>query len=117
MSKYYYSDGSVSDLYYPHKALHRADGPAVIHAGHQSWYINGKKHRVDGPATVYTNGYKEWWINGKLHRIDGPAAEHSDGYTAWYIHSQCLTEAEFEAHPERQKYLFEQELERVLNGG
>ena len=93
MSKYYYKDGSVLSYFS---------------------YCNSVLHRVDGPA-VEKYEYRAWYFNGQLHRLDGPALIGSDDRNAWYIHGQWMTEAEFETHPERQKYLFEQELEKVLN--
>ena len=94
MAKYYYSDGSISEIYYPDKVLHSEFGPAIVHY----------------------SGFRCWYVNGKRHRLDGPAVEYVDGSFAWYINGVYLSKQEFEAHPLRQKYLFEQELEKVLNG-
>ena len=105
-NKAWYEDGE----------LHRLDGPAVESSnGYQAWYIRGKRHREDGPAVEFANGTGAWWIDGLRHRLDGPAVEHVDAIDAYWIHGECLTPEEFDAHPERLKYLFEQELERVLN--
>ena len=93
--QYYYSDGSVLVHHDGSKMLHREDGPAVeLPARYKLWYIYGKKHRVDGPAFQ-------------------PLGM---GLPRWYIDGERLTEEQFEAHPKRQRYLFEQELEKVLNG-
>ena len=45
--------------------FHRVDGPAVINAHNQIWFVNGRRHRIDGPSYI-SNYYMDWWINGKL---------------------------------------------------
>jgi len=94
MSKYCYSDGSVLDYYDYNKVLHRLDGPAV----------------------EYVDGSKRWWVEGQRHRLDGPAIEYADGHKEYWIHDVHILLEDFEAHPLRQKYLFEQEVEKVLYG-
>ena len=90
--KFYYQDGTIEDHRHWTKHLHREDGPAVvIHDGTQYWYQNSLLHRLDGPAMILSNG--------KIY---------------YAIHNRFLTEEEFERHPLRQKYLFEQELEKIL---
>ena len=93
MAKYYYSDGVCA---------------------YKSYDWGRKLHREDGPAVIADNGDKEWWINGKLHRLDGPAIiTHKLQY--YCIDGYHLFKEDFEVHPKRQKYLFEQELEKILN--
>lgn len=97
--KFYYKDGTSSNVLDLNKALHKEDGPAfeiketeclktLGTAGtivcdisdsrnipQQRWYINGEKHRLDGPAIikgVFEKVY-EWWINGV--QIDTNIAE------------------------------------------
>ena len=93
MATYHYKGGFISNYYQHGRILHREDGPA------------------------YTNesGTQQWWIDGELHRIDGPAVIKCSGYEQYWIYGRFYSQEEFEEHPERQKYLFEQELERVLN--
>ena len=116
MSKYYYSDGTVSDLLLYTKKLHREDGPAIEwDNGDWAWFYNNYPHRDDGPA-VRESGALQWFYHGKRHRLDGPAFQPLGmGLPRWYINGgEQLSEKDFEAHPERQKYLFQQALEKVL---
>ena len=114
MARYYYKHGSVLDHYDNNKVLHREDGPAIEwDNGDKQWWVNNTIHRVDGPA-VETSLRKEWWVNGKQHRVEGPAVEYSNGEREYWINGKLLFQEVFEAHLLRQKYLFEQELERVL---
>lgn len=47
--------------------FHREDGPAVLTAHVQEWYVNGVHHREDGPARVWLNKKQcEFWHEGKL---------------------------------------------------
>ena len=95
MAKYYYEKGLVSNKFHIELELHREDGPAVVHED---------------------DGYRSWWLHGVLHRLDGPAIDYDgQGCCRWCINGDELTEAEFEAHPERLKYLFGLEFERMLN--
>lgn len=83
--------------------LHCEDGPAVIHAGLKSWYLNGKLqyqefnngsfikykngiiHCDDGPAVVMWWGTEMWYRDGKLHCETGPAVRNPDGINYNYI--------------------------------
>jgi len=90
-AKYYYSDGTVSDVQDYSKTLHREDGPAIEHPdGTKYWYVNDKRHREDGPAIERTNGDKVWYLNGKRHREDGPAIDWADGYKEWHLNGKQL---------------------------
>lgn len=72
---------------YDETALHRLDGPAVIHVnGDKEWWQYGSRHRRNGPAIERTDGRKEWRINDLLHREDGPAYISQDGTKEWRIH-------------------------------
>lgn len=73
--------------YYLNGALHRLDGPAVIHeSGKLEYYKNGKRHRDDGPALIYPGGESEhYYIRGVRHRTDGPSATWKDGYVEYRV--------------------------------
>jgi hypothetical protein len=64
--KYYYKDGTSSNIREYNKILHRIDGPAVENSTGKYWIFNGKFHRADGPAIEYQNGSISYYINGAL---------------------------------------------------
>ena len=82
-NKFYYNDGATSSEYYPSKALHRTDGPAM----------------------EYASGYKAWWVDGKRHRTDGPAVETTDGSKYWFINSVAYGKGQFNELVEEVKEL------------
>lgn len=48
-------------------ALHRLDGPAVIHnTGATYWFKDNVMHREDGPAVEIPGYKKEWWLLGQF---------------------------------------------------
>ena len=72
--KFYYKDGTTSEIRDSSKVLHRTDGPAV----------------------EYINGDKLWYVDDRLHRVDGPAVE-SDGDKFWWVDDIQYSEKQFEA--------------------
>ena len=62
-------------------------------------------HNPYGPAFISSYGGKEYYINGKCHRLDGPARIWATGTEEYWINHKFLKKEEFEAHPERLKYL------------
>lgn len=74
---------------------HREDGPAIVIAGDELWYINGVIHRDGGPAVMQCEHKNEWYLNGELHREDGPAIEYYNGDKFWYLNDQRLSEEQY----------------------
>jgi len=62
-------------------------------------------HNPYGPTIICKDGYIAYIINDKWHRLDGPARIWSGGYEEYWINHKFLKKEEFEAHPERLKYL------------
>ncbi len=95
-AKYYYRDGSTSDVIDFSKELHREDGPAEIADGIETWWHEGKIHREDGPAVIvsrhddsfelppdlvlihpFCGPMEVWFSDGVVHRDgDLPAVSH-----------------------------------------
>ena len=83
LDKYYYNNGDIIYCKKHTKIIHNPYGPAnICKNGYIGYIINDKWHRLDGPARIWPGGYEEYWINHKV-----------------------LKKEEFEAHPERLKYL------------
>src|SRR5689334_3476395 len=78
--------------------LHRADGPALIHAnGSVKWYRHGVRHRDGAPACIYVNGTRKWYEDGVRHRDDGPAATYPDGRRIWIVDGEVVKRERAEA--------------------
>ena len=68
------------------------DNPVINEYGDTCWYdSDGELHRDDGPAVIYANGDKWWLQYSKLHRDDGPAWEYADGTNRWWLNDNLLS--------------------------
>jgi len=96
--KFYYKDGTTSEIRNYTKVLHRTDGPAIEEAyGDKYWFIDGKLHRTDGPAVEWADGTKYWYVDGECHRADGPAVESASGSKRWYVDGERCSRKQFKA--------------------
>lgn len=102
------------ETWYLNHKRHRENGPAVIWGnGQQEYYLNDLLHREDGPAIIKPNEYGIWFLHGKCHREDGPAVCGPKTTNEWWLHGKLYTEEEFKKKTQPKEHTIT-ELEQLL---